>query len=209
MAPPSTQAALRESRIEGLETNLRWLRDVLRDDSFAVGTVSTRLLDTVPYAPRSLQIVSGGTATTVQDWPGREGLWSIGVPPSGPMDDRSFRLGNLRLGNLEGTAGLEITFTGPTIRFNTPARLCLTGADFGAKLDGEPVALHTPFDIAAGQTLARAASAEACGYLLAGGLISPHPDSQSTFELGRSADMPHGDWSRATHCISPRQRPTP
>ena len=185
----SMQAALRDSRIEGLETNLRWLRDVLRDDSFAAGTVSTRLLDTVPYAPRSLQIVSGGTATTVQDWPGREGLWSIGVPPSGPMDDRSFRLGNLRLGNPEGTAGLEITFTGPTIRFNTSARLCLTGADFGAKLDGEPVALHTPFDVAAGQMLAmgRVTGGGMRGYLLfAGGLdIPPYLDSQSTFELGQ------------------------
>ena len=183
------QAALAESRIDGIETNLRWLRDVVQDESFIAGTVTTRLLDTIPYAPSSLQIVSGGTATTVQDWPGREGLWSVGVPPSGPMDDRSFRLGNLRLGNPEGTAGLEVTFTGPTLRFNAPARLCLAGADFGAKLDGNPVARDTPFDVAAGQTLAlgRVSGGGMRGYILfAGGLdIPPYLDSRSTFELGQ------------------------
>ena len=183
------QAALAESRIDGIETNLRWLRDVVQDESFIAGTVTTRLLDTIPYAPSSLQIVSGGTATTVQDWPGREGLWSVGVPPSGPMDDRSFRLGNLRLGNPEGTAGLEVTFTGPTLRFNAPARLCLAGADFGARLDGNPVARDTPFDVVAGQTLAlgRVSGGGMRGYILfAGGLdIPPYLDSRSTFELGQ------------------------
>ena len=43
------------------------------------------------------------------------------------------------LGNPEGMAGLEVTVSGPTLQFSAPARICLTGADFGAKLDGEPV----------------------------------------------------------------------
>ena len=43
-----------------------------------------------------------GMLTTVQDYPGRTGYWQIGVPPSGPMDDLSFRLGNVALGNDEG-----------------------------------------------------------------------------------------------------------
>ena len=46
-----------------------------------------------------------GTLTTVQDWPGRQGYWAVGVPPSGPMDDRALRLGNRLLGNAEGAAG--------------------------------------------------------------------------------------------------------
>ncbi|TIX49821.1 urea carboxylase [Alteraurantiacibacter aquimixticola] len=183
------QAALEESRIDGMETNLRWLRDVLREERFLSGQVTTRLLDDVDYTPRSVRVVSGGTATTVQDWPGREGLWSVGVPPSGPMDDRSFRTGNLRLGNPEGTAGLEVTFTGPTLHFNAPARLCLAGADFGARLDGEPVDRDVPFDVAAGQTLAlgRVAGGGMRGYILfAGGLdIPPYLASRSTFELGQ------------------------
>jgi urea carboxylase len=183
------QAALDESRIEGIETNLRWLRDVVRNGQFASGAVSTRLLETVAYNPRSVRVVSGGTATTVQDWPGRQGLWAIGVPPSGPMDDRSFRIGNRLLGNPEGTAGLEITASGPTLVFNAPARVCVTGADFGAMLDGKPVERGTALDVAAGQTLAlgRASGGGMRGYILfAGGLdVAPYLGSRSTFALGQ------------------------
>jgi urea carboxylase len=183
------QAALEESRIDGIETNLRWLRDVVRTGPFVSGEVSTRLLDTIGYAPRSIRVVSGGTATTVQDWPGRQGLWAIGVPPSGPMDDRSFRIGNRLLGNAEGMAGLEVTVSGPTLFFNAPARLCLTGADFGARLDDVPVERGTVIDVAAGQTLAlgRVSGGGIRGYILfAGGLdIAPYLESRSTFELGQ------------------------
>jgi urea carboxylase len=183
------QAALDESRVDGIETNLRWLRTVVRDDRFMSGQVATRLLDTIEYEPRSIRVVSGGTATTVQDWPGRLGLWAIGVPPSGPMDDHSFRIGNRQLGNPEGTAGLEITFTGPALYFNAAARICLTGADFGARLDGEVIEAGVPTDIAAGQTLAlgRVSGGGMRGYLLfAGGLDIPlYLESCSTFELGQ------------------------
>jgi urea carboxylase len=181
--------ALDESRIDGIETNLRWLRDVVRDPQFGSGEVSTKLLETVSYNPRSIRVVSGGTETTVQDWPGRQGLWAVGVPPSGPMDDRSFRLGNRLVGNPEGTAGLEITASGPTLIFNAPARACLTGADFGAMLDGLPVERGVAIDINAGQTLAlgRASGGGMRGYLLfAGGLdIAPYLGSRSTFALGQ------------------------
>jgi urea carboxylase len=183
------QAALDGSRIDGIETNLRWLREVVRTGAFVSGEVSTRLLDTIAYTPNSIRVISGGTATTVQDWPGREGLWAIGVPPSGPMDDRSFRMGNLLLGNPEGTAGLEMTASGPTLLFNAPARLCLMGADFGATLDGEPAARGTVFEAKAGQVLSmgRVSGGGARGYVLfAGGLdIAPYLGSRSTFELGQ------------------------
>ncbi|MGV3769308.1 MAG: urea carboxylase [Sphingobium phenoxybenzoativorans] len=183
------QSALDESRIDGIETNLRWLRDVVRTAPFVSGEVSTRLLDTIAYHPRSIRVVSGGTATTVQDWPGRQGLWAIGVPPSGPMDDQSFRIGNRLLGNAEGTAGLEVTVSGPTLFFNAPARLCLTGADFGARLDEAPVERGVAIDVEAGQTLTlgRVTGGGIRGYILfAGGLdIAPYLHSQSTFELGQ------------------------
>ena len=32
--------------------------------------------------------------TTVQDYPGRLKYWDVGIPPSGPMDNYSFRLAN-------------------------------------------------------------------------------------------------------------------
>jgi urea carboxylase len=183
------QAALGVSRIDGIETNLRWLRDVVQHPGFTSGAVSTRLLEGVAHAPRAVRVISGGTATTVQDWPGRLGLWDVGVPPSGPMDDRAFRLGNLILGNPEGTAGLEVTASGPALLFEAPATICLTGADFGATIDGVPAARGIPLDIAAGQTLAlgRASGGGMRGYILfAGGLdVTPYLGSTATFTLGQ------------------------
>jgi len=183
------QAALDASRVDGIETNLRWLRDVLREPRFVSGDVTTRLLAQVAHRPASIRVIAGGTATTVQDWPGRLGLWNVGVPPSGPMDDRSLRLGNLLLGNPEGTAGLEVTASGPTLLFECPARICLTGADFGARLDSEPVMLGVATDVAAGQTLSlgRVSGGGLRGYILfAGGLDIPaYLGSRSTFTLGQ------------------------
>jgi urea carboxylase len=183
------QAALDDSRIDGIETNLRWLRDVVRHDGFTTGEVSTRMLETVTTRRRAVRVIAGGTATSVQDWPGRLGLWNVGVPPSGPMDDLSFRLGNRILGNPEGTAGLEVTASGPTLLFESPANICLTGADFGATLDGAPVPCGTPVAIAAGQTLAlgRANAGGVRGYILfAGGLdVTPYLGSAATFTLGQ------------------------
>jgi len=188
-AVAAMQVALDRSRVEGIETNLRWLREVVRSPAFTSGEVSTRVLDAIAFHPRSIRVNSGGTATTVQDWPGRQRLWAVGVPPSGPMDDLSFRLGNRLLGNPEGTAGLEVIHTGPSLTFTAAARICLTGADFGAMLDGAPVPLGVAIDVEPSQTLnlGRATGGGIRGYIMiAGGLdIAPYLGSRSTFELGQ------------------------
>jgi len=188
-AVTAMQEALAKSRVDGIETNLRWLRSVVAAPAFTSGEVSTRALEDVVFMPQSIRVLSGGTATTVQDWPGRQHLWAVGVPPSGPMDDQSFRLGNRLLGNPEGTAGLEMTVTGPTLQFAADATLCLTGADFGATLEGKPVTRGQLFEAKAGQTLVigRAKGGGMRGYLLvAGGFdIAPYLGSRSTFELGQ------------------------
>lgn len=183
------QIALGISRVDGIETNLRWLREVVRHEGFTSGNVSTKLLEGVAYQRRAIRVIGGGTATSVQDWPGRLGLWNVGVPPSGPMDDKSFRLGNLILGNPEGTAGLEITASGPTLLFEAEATICLTGADFGATIDGAPAPRGEALAVKAGQTLAmgRASGGGIRGYILvAGGLdVVPYLGSSSTFTLGQ------------------------
>lgn len=188
-AVSAMQVALDRSRVDGIETNLRWLREVVRSQAFVTGEVSTRVLDNIAFHPRSIRVVSGGTATTVQDWPGRQRLWAVGVPPSGPMDDQSFRLGNRLVGNPEGTAGLEVIHTGPTLTFTAPVRICLTGADFNATLDGMAVPRGVAIDVGPGRTLTlgRATGGGIRGYILfAGGLdIAPYLGSRSTFELGQ------------------------
>ncbi|KQY29939.1 urea carboxylase [Caulobacter sp. Root487D2Y] len=187
-AVAALQAALDETRLAGLETNLDWLRTVVRSEAFVSGEVSTRALEGVTWTPDTVQVLSGGPATTVQDWPGRQGYWDVGVPPSGPMDALAFRLGNRLLGNGEDAAGLEITALGPTLKFNRSAVVCLTGAAFDAKLDGVAVEAYAPVTVAAGQTLkiGRVIGAGLRGCLLfQGGLDVPvYLGSRSTFTLG-------------------------
>src|ERR1700761_9138309 len=99
---------------------------------FVSGRVSTQALSRMPYVSHAVRVLSGGLATTIQDYPGRQGYWHVGVPPSGPMDGLSFRMANRIVGNDESAAALEIAMTGPTLRFRSAAVVALTGADFGA-----------------------------------------------------------------------------
>ena len=182
------QQALDNTRLSGIETNLDWLRTVARSEAFVSGHVSTQALADIAYTPRTVRVLSGGPSTTVQDCPGRLGYWDVGVPPSGPMDSLSFRLGNRILGNSDDAAGLEITALGPSLLFDHDALVCLTGAAMDAKLDGEPVAAWAPVAVKAGQTLkiGRATAAGLRAYLLfAGGLDTPkYLGSRATFTLG-------------------------
>ena len=140
-------------------------------------------------AGASLEVLAPGMQTSVQDWPGRVGLWHVGVPPSGPMDERSFRLGNWALGNPEGAAGLECTMAGPRLRLGAAATLMLTGAASSATLDGERVSAWEPLAAAAGSVL-DVGPIDGPGlrtYLLVAGGIAAEPylGSRATFTLGR------------------------
>jgi urea carboxylase len=187
-AVKALQAALGDTRLDGLETNLEWLRQVAESEPFVLGRVSTRALAEIPYTGRTVRVLSGGPSTTVQDYPGRLGYWNVGVPPSGPMDALALRLGNRLLGNAEGDAGLEITAQGPALLFNAPALVCLTGAELEASVDGQPVDVYAPFQVAAGQTLklGRVRGAGLRAYLLVrGGFDVPeYLGSRSGFTLG-------------------------
>ncbi|MFN7264221.1 MAG: urea carboxylase, partial [Phenylobacterium sp.] len=187
-AVAAMQEALDGTRLAGIETNLDWLRTLARSAPFVSGEVSTRVLATIRHEARSVHVLSGGAATTVQDYPGRLGYWDVGVPPSGPMDALSLRLANRLLGNPESAAGLEITALGPTLLFNTPATVCLAGAELSATLDGAPVKGLSPFEVAAGQTLrlGRLTGAGLRAYLaVRGGFDVPeYLGSRSTFTLG-------------------------
>ncbi|UEM19827.1 urea carboxylase [Skermanella mucosa] len=183
------RAALDECRLDGIETNLSYLRQLAADPAFAEGGFTTRYLETVAYRARSIEVVAPGTLTSVQDYPGRVGYWEVGVPPSGPMDPLAFRLGNRLLGNPEGTAGLELTVSGPTLKFNTDALVCLAGAAMPATLDGAAVPFWRPVAVPAGSTL-RIAAATGAGcrayLLIRGGIDVPeYLGSRSTFTLGR------------------------
>ncbi|HLO79119.1 MAG TPA: urea carboxylase [Magnetospirillum sp.] len=181
--------ALDRTRVAGIETNLAYLRALVDSPVFAAGQVTTRTLESFRYAPHSIEVLAAGTQTTVQDYPGRLGYWDVGVPPSGPMDHLSFRLANHAVGNPAGMAALEITVSGPTLRFNVDTTICLTGAPMAATLDGVPVAFGAPVAVQAGQVLAvGCVTAAGCrAYLaVAGGFDVPdYLGSKSTFTLGK------------------------
>ena len=179
--------ALAETVAFGVETNRDYLRQALASDAFANARHDTETLAALDYRPHTLEVLAAGTHTTVQAWPGREGYWPVGVPPSGPMDDFSFRLGNRLLGNPEGEPGLEITMRGPTLRFHVATTVCVAG--FCELTVGERDApCWQPFPVAAGETLAIANVTRGVrAYLLvAGGLDVPKVmGSAATFTLGR------------------------
>ncbi|MGB1921604.1 MAG: urea carboxylase [Alcanivorax sp.] len=175
--------------LEGIETNRDYVRAILADPVFAEGRMTTRHLNAFSYAPFTLDVLAGGTMTTVQDYPGRSGYWPVGVPPSGPFDSLSFRLGNRLLGNDENAAGLEFTLNGPTLKFNQATRIALTGADMQATLDGMSLKTYQAIAVKPGQVLklGKVSGEGARAYLaIAGGIqCTPYLDSRSTFTLGQ------------------------
>jgi urea carboxylase len=183
------RVALSDCEISGVETNLWYLRQVCEDPIFAERGITTSFLRNFPYRPRSIDVMEPGTQTTIQDFPGRLGYWHVGVPPSGPMDSLAFRFANRLVGNAPSAAGLEITVSGPTLRFACDSRIALTGADFGARLNGQPVPRWRTVLVSSGSVLEIGSSqgAGARAYLAVGGGIEAplYLSSRSAFILGK------------------------
>jgi urea carboxylase len=169
-------AALEATELSGVETNLRYLRQLSRGQKGA-------------YRSHAFEVLQAGTQTTVQDYPGRLGYWDVGVPPSGPMDALSFRMANRIVGNADGEAALEITVLGPTLRFRSRAVVAVTGAPFAVTLNDAPAPMWTPVEVPAGGTLKIGACGGAglrCYLAVRGGLDVPeYLGSKSTFILGK------------------------
>ncbi|MFC8193368.1 urea carboxylase [Cellulomonas sp. NPDC057328] len=179
--------ALAATRVDGVATNLGLLRAAADDADVAAAAHCTRTLDGIVDATPRFEVLRPGMLTTVQDLPGRVGLWPVGIPPSGPMDAWSFAAGNRALGNDPGAPGLECTMTGPALRFRTAARVVVTGAPAPVDVDGTPVPLWEPVEVPAGAVLTiGTATAGMRTYLLVeGGLdVVPVLGSASTFDLG-------------------------
>lgn len=122
----------------------------------------------------SLLVESPGLQTTVQDL-GREGYGPKGISPSGAADALALRLGNLLVGNEANTGALEMTLMGGKFVFPEGAVIALTGADFGATLDGKPAALWTPHAVLPGVKLATGATRDyaRCYLSITGGVRVP------------------------------------
>ncbi len=146
-------AALAKTVLYGIETNIHYVREVLKTDVFKRGEIYTRYLNDFHSRSDSFDVLSPGTLTTIQDYPARTGYWNVGVPPSGPFDQYSFNIGNRLLDNAPDAAGLEITLNGPVLRFKTDTQIVLTGATMVAHLDDVAIDFWKVIDVKAGQTL--------------------------------------------------------
>jgi biotin-dependent carboxylase-like uncharacterized protein len=134
----------------------------------------------------AIKVIKPGLSTTVQDL-GRPSYYHIGIPISGGMDRLALRAANLLVGNAEDAAVLEATFLGPELEFTSDATVAVTGAELPPKVDGEPRATWTSFNVKKGQTLAfDFLKAGARAYVaVSGGIDVPVVlGSRSTYTLG-------------------------
>lgn len=119
----------------------------------------------------SIDVINGGILTTIQD-SGRYGYQELGIPTSGVMDDYNYRLANILVGNKLDEAVLEMTYFGPTLKFNEDLTLAITGSDMNPKINGQPAPMFETIKVKAGDTLQFGKVNEGVrGYLAFGGSI--------------------------------------
>jgi 5-oxoprolinase (ATP-hydrolysing) subunit C len=100
-----------------------------------------------------IEVLRAGIVTTVQDL-GRLGYRHLGIATAGALDTLALEVGNRLVGNEPHAAAIEISVGMTTLRFTHATRIAVTGAEFEATLDGEPVHAWWSLPIRAGQELA-------------------------------------------------------
>lgn len=100
-----------------------------------------------------ITVLKPGLQATVQDM-GRFGYQKQGVVVGGAMDGSAARTANTLVGNGEGEAVLELTWTGAQLRMEEDAVIAVCGADLMPELDGEPLPMWRPVLARAGSSLA-------------------------------------------------------
>lgn len=88
-----------------------------------------------------VEVLKTGFYDSIQDL-GRFGYQQYGIPYSGVMDMSAALLANTLLGNDTEEAVLEITMSGPKLKFCCKTYVCLTGADISPSLNGKPINLN-------------------------------------------------------------------
>lgn len=179
--------ALEETVVYGVVTNVDYLRSIAKSDMFNNAQMFTKVLDTYEYSAKAIEITVPGSYTTVQDYPGRIKLWRNGVPPSGPMDDYSFRIANKIVGNDNKAPAIECTLNGPSILFHSDSIVSVTGGEAPIKVDDVSVNMWEPIHIKKGSKLVIGKLSTGCRCYIAirGGIDVPeYLGSRSTFALG-------------------------
>lgn len=131
-------------------------------------------------------VIKPGILTTVQD-EGRWGFQHMGLPVAGPMDLWSHRQANRLVGNDPSAAALEVTLSGPRLRFERDATIAVCGAAFAPRLNERAVDTQRAIDVPAGGELD-------LGWATRG--------ARATLAVRGGVDAPLRFGSRATHLPS-------
>lgn len=99
-----------------------------------------------------IAVQNPGILTTVQD-EGRFGFQQFGVSPAGPMDTQSFYLANILVGNRRSEGVLEMTFSGPTLKFEKDNVIAVTGAQMSPCVNGVPIPAYEAVHVHEGDIL--------------------------------------------------------
>ncbi len=89
-----------------------------------------------------IEVLSAGLYTTIQD-NGRFGFRKYGVPLSGFMDSYSALLANQLVGNNYDCALMEITLSGPQLKFSSDTVIAITGAGFSPTLNNVEIPINS------------------------------------------------------------------
>jgi biotin-dependent carboxylase-like uncharacterized protein len=154
-------------------------------------------------APNSLEILSPGLQTTIQDC-GRFGFGRFGVAPSGALDTFALRIANLLVSNAEHEACLETLLVGLRIKALRDVAFAVTGADLQAQIDRRPIKMWASHRLKNGQVLSFLGPAAGCRSYIAfrGGLRVPEVMGSKSTNLPSAFGGKQGRALRAGDTLS-------
>lgn len=157
---------------------------------------------------KAFTIVKPGTFATIQD-AGRPGLRRYGIPSSGAMDQFSYRIANLLVGNAADAAVVEVTLEGLVAEAAASVVVAITGADLTALWNDAPAPLWSQFTMRHGDRLRFTKRVTGCRAYLAvrGGFDAPEfLGSRSTFLRGKMGTALRAGDALVTRSFLPPQK---
>lgn len=129
-----------------------------------------------------IQVIQQGLLDTIQD-AGRYGFQHLGINPGGAMDRIALAVANSLVGNDMTEAAIELHFPASAFLFDRMAMIALSGADFGATINGIPLEVNRPVLVDTQTVLrfSKPVSGARCYLAIQGGLaLKPWLGSYST-----------------------------
>lgn len=134
-----------------------------------------------------LLVKKPGLFSTIQD-NGRMFYQKYGISQSGALDDYSYKISNMLVGNQLNEAVLELTLFGGEFEVIESGTIAITGADMSPKVNNKQVPMWETLELSKGDVLYLGFAKEGCrAYIaLAGGIDVPIVlGSRSTYLRGK------------------------